>query len=170
MELIDKQNLIIDLRVMGRTIGKKKAVSTRRRIIKSIIEWTVYALLFAVIVWGTPRALAVVLHSDYPIAAITSGSMWPDLKQGDIVFIKGISDKSEVALGEIVVYENEKGFTIHRVVKLNDETLVTKGDANNMEDQPIAYGQLIGEAVEWRDKVIRIPYLGRLSIMFKQKS
>ena len=168
INITNKQNLIIDLRVgEGETRIKGKGISMSKRIIKSMAEWTIYALVFMAIVWGTPQALARVLHTEYPIAAITSSSMWPALKQGDIVLIKGVSDKNEIALGEIVVYENEKGFTIHRVVQLNDNTLVTKGDANNVEDQPVTYDKLVGKTVSWQDKILHVPYLGKLSQIFQ---
>jgi signal peptidase I len=157
---MNKKNNIINLKTEEKE-GKKK------KILKGTIEWIIYVLIFVAIVWGTPKALTKILNTSYPIASITSSSMWPALKQGDIVLIKGVSNKKEIALGDIVVYTNEKGFTIHRVIKLNDETLVTKGDANNVEDKPVAYDQLIGKAVKWRDKVVRIPYLGRLSQIFQ---
>ena len=165
----DRQNLIIDLRepmVVDR--GDLAVVKPKRgkRAARSLVEWVVYIMIFMVIVLGTPRALTRVLHTEYPIASITSSSMWPNLKQGDIVFIKGVSAKEDISLGEVVVYQNEKGFTIHRVEKLNEDTLVTKGDANNVDDKPVSYDKIIGKAVKMGDKPLRIPLLGKLSLIF----
>ena len=50
--------------------------------------------MYVVIVGGTvvglPKALSWYLETPYPMAAITSGSMWPVLKEGDIVFVQGV--------------------------------------------------------------------------------
>ncbi len=149
-----------------RTIGKEH--KSLKKIIRGIIEWALYALVFILIVWGTPTALTKVLHTEYPIAAITSSSMWPVLKQGDIVFIQGVSSKEEVQVGNIVVYENQKGFTIHRIVKMNEDAFITKGDANNVEDDPVRYDELVGKTVNFMNKPLCIPYLGKLSKMYKK--
>lgn len=139
-----------------------------KKIIKIIIEWLIYVVVFLLIVWGTPRALTKILNTDYPIASVTSSSMWPALKKGDIVFIKGISGKDSFKIGDIVVYRNERGFTIHRVVEIRESTFVTKGDANTAKDEPIAYEKLVGKTVDFHNKPIRIPYLGELSQAFKR--
>lgn len=140
----------------------------KKKIIKGLLEWFIYIIIFIAIVYGTPKILVKTLHTIYPIASITSSSMWPVLKQGDIVFIKGVGAKTEVKIGDIVVYKNERGFTIHRVIQMDENTLTTKGDANNVEDAPIAYSELIGKTVNLKGKLIRIPYLGKLSQIFRK--
>ncbi len=146
----------------------------KNKIIKSIIEWLIYAVIFVAIVWGTPKVLAKVLNTPYPIAAITSSSMWPALKQGDLVFIQGVTGKDQVKMGDIVVYRNpstgsgQVGFTIHRVVQLNNDNLITKGDANNIEDPAVTYQEIIGKTVVISGKTLRVPYLGNLSQLFKK--
>lgn len=139
-----------------------------KKIIKGIAEWLIYGMAFALIVWGAPKALAKILNTDYPIASITSSSMWPALKQGDLIFIKGVSGKNDIAIGDIVVYTNEKGFTIHRVVELKEDTFITKGDANNINDKPVEYDKLIGKTVNFKNKPIRVPSLGKLSQIIKK--
>lgn len=140
----------------------------KEKIIKGLLEWFIYIIIFAAIVYGTPKILVKTLNTTYPIAAITSSSMWPALKQGDIVFIKGVGAKIEVKIGDIVVYKNERGFTIHRVIQMDENTLTTKGDANNVADAPLAYSELIGKTVDLKGKLIRLPYLGKLSQVFRQ--
>ena len=41
-------------------------------------------------------------------------------------------------------------------------------DANNVDDNPAAYSQLVGKAVTLGSKTFRIPYLGKISAMFKK--
>ena len=74
-------------------------------------------------------------------AVVLSGSMSPELKVNDLVFVTA-ADEYEV--GQIVVYQLGKTLVIHRIVSLDDEYVVTKGDANNTEDEPVTYRQVKG--------------------------
>jgi signal peptidase len=136
--------------------------------LKNLIGWIIYIAILISLVYGIPRVLAYLLDTPYPMASITSESMWPALKKGDLVLIKGIKDKSEIKVGDIVVYHNPKGFTIHRVIKLNKDTLITKGDANNVSDPPVRYQEIIGKTLSFGKKLIRIPLLGNISILINK--
>lgn len=136
----------------------------KKKKIKKLIGWVLYIAVLAGLVIGTPKALSYFLDTPYPMAAITSGSMWPVLKKGDMVFIKGVHTKGDIEMNDIVVFKNSAGFTIHRVVRMDEKTLVTKGDANNTNDAAIEYKEVIGRALERNNKPIRIPYLGNISI------
>ena len=135
-----------------------------KQFLKSSIGWVLYVGFLVGLVFGVPKALSYFLKTDYPMASITSGSMWPVLKKGDLIFIKGVNDKEEIQLDDVIVFKNEKGFTIHRVTKLNEDTLVTKGDANNVSDKPVKYEDVIGELLTFNEKPVRIPLLGMVSI------
>ncbi len=130
---------------------------------KSVIEILIYLIIMAALAVGTPKALCYILNTEHPVASITSGSMWPALKKGDIILIKGV-DKSELEIGDIIVYENERGFTIHRIVELDEKTLKTKGDANNISDSPVEYEKIVGRTVNLFKKPFRIPKLGNVTI------
>ena len=99
------------------------------------------------------------------MASITSGSMWPELKKGDLILIKGINSKEEINMGDIIIYTNVKGFTIHRVIEMNEDSLVTKGDANNVKDSPIKYEEVVGKTLTINDKPFRIPFLGTIGLI-----
>lgn len=134
-----------------------------RKLLKGIVEFGIYVLIIGGIVWGVPNFLSWKLDTQYPIAAITSGSMWPVLEKGDIVFIKK-TPKEDLQVGDVVVWQNPGGFTIHRIVELKENTLVTKGDANFSEDAPVAYEDVVGRNLRWGEWYVRIPYLGYISI------
>jgi len=136
--------------------------------VKSAIGWILYLALLVGLVLGVPRGLVYVLKTDYPMASITSGSMWPDLKKGDLVLIKGIQDKSEIKVGDIVVYKNPKGFTIHRVVKLDEDTLITKGDANNVNDSPVRYEEVIGKTLTFSKTIVKLPIVGGIGLLMNR--
>jgi len=135
---------------------------------KNLSGWIIYLAILAGLIYGVPRGLVYILKTPYPMASITSGSMWPELKRGDLVFIKGINSKDEVQLGDIIVYKNQVGFTIHRIVKINGDTVITKGDANNVFDSPVKYGEIIGKALIFNQKPFRIPMLGNVSILLNK--
>ena len=136
--------------------------------VKNAIGWILYLALLVGLVLGVPRGLGYFLETDYPIASITSGSMWPELKKGDLVLIKGVTNKDEIEIGDIVVYRNPNGFTIHRVIKLNENTIVTKGDANNVEDNPVGYEEIIGKTLTFNQKIVKIPFLGNVRLLINR--
>ena len=130
-----------------------------KKLAKNILGWVIYIIVLIILIHGIPKGLAYVLDSPYPMAAITSGSMWPSLKKGDLVLIKGVNNKGEVKVSDIVVYNNPSGFTIHRVVEINGNTITTKGDANNISDPTVKYEDIVGKAVSFNKKPFRVPYL-----------
>jgi len=128
-----------------------------------ILNTAVYIGIVAGLLFGLPRFLTWYLETPYPMAAITSGSMWPALHEGDLVFIEGIK-KEEIREGDVVVWRNPNGFTIHRVVRLDEDTFVTKGDANFNEDSPVRYEDVIGRTYQVFGKNARIPYFGMITV------
>ena len=141
-----------------------------KKIIKETVGWIVYIAFLIGLVYGVPRGLSYYLKTEYPMASITSGSMWPVLKKGDLVLIEGIDSRDELRMGDIVVYKNPKGFTIHRITELRENTLVTKGDANNVSDSPVAYEDVIGKTVDWNGKPFRIPFLGSVGLLINKNN
>jgi signal peptidase I len=132
-----------------------------------VLNVLVYFLIVFSIAVGLPRLLSWSLGTQYPMAAITSGSMWPVLKKGDLVFIQAVAP-SDLKVGDIVVYRNRSNntLTIHRIIRLSEDTFVTKGDANFAEDTPATYDDLVGRELTVRDLNMRIPYLGSLTMLF----
>lgn len=96
--------------------------------------------------------------------------MWPVLKRGDLVLVKAVKTKEELAVGDIVVFKNLQGFTIHRITEINEKNIVTKGDANNVSDNPVQFTDILGKTLEYKNgKPVRIPKLGNLSIWLNKK-
>lgn len=138
------------------------------KIFKEIIFWVFYIAILVGLVYSIPKGLAYVLKTEYPMASITSGSMWPALKKGDFILIKGVQSQNEIKVGDIVVYKNPKGFTIHRIVDIKNDMVTTRGDANNVDDTPINFADIIGKPLYFRNKPLRIPLLGMISVYLKK--
>lgn len=134
---------------------------------KLILNIIIYVAIVGGLVFGLPRFLSWVLKTPYPMAAITSGSMWPALNEGDLVFIQGQVPLEKLQVDDIIVWRgaNGQGFTIHRIARLNGSEIITKGDANFSEDQPIQYDQVVGRTLNFRGGPVSIPYLGSITVM-----
>ena len=130
-----------------------------KRFLIVILKVVLYVAFLLLLMYGTPKVLSKVLHTQYPMAAITSGSMWPVLKTGDLILMKG-AHAGEVSVGQIIVFKNTNGFTIHRLIRKEGERYITKGDANNVEDRPIQASDIVGRAVYMGEKPFRVPKLG----------
>ena len=131
-------------------------------------------VLYVVFIGGTvylgPRLLVRVLNTDHPMAAVTSQSMYPDLKRGDLVFIQGVDKAADLRVGDIIAFDSGDGFGIHRIVRIDGPTITTKGDANLIADEPIVFDQVIGRTLTIRGRLAKIPYLGNIPVLFKQTS
>lgn len=145
----------------------RPAAPRKKSLARRAAGMVIYLAVLVGVVVGLPRGLSYVLKTPYPLAAITSGSMWPNLKEGDLVLILGYQgDPREVAVGDIIVFRNPTGtFTIHRIVLKNDKTVTTKGDANFEPDKPVKYKDIIGKAVALGDKPVRLPLIGSISVI-----
>lgn len=133
-----------------------------KSVAKFSLNVAIYVAIVISILWGVPRFLSWKLETPYPIAAITSGSMWPVLKKGDLILIHGV-EPGAVLKGDIIVWQQDNGFTIHRVVSVGEKTVTTKGDANFTEDGPVPHTAIIGKAVDVGGKLFRVPFLGVIS-------
>ena len=82
---------------------------------------------------------------------VLSGSMEPTLSVNDLVIVQ---TADTYAVGDVVVYQSGSSLVIHRIVRVEDEYVVTRGDANNTEDDPVALSAVKGRMV------FAIPFLG----------
>ena len=89
---------------------------------------------------------------------VASASMAPSINVNDLIVVR-ITDKIDT--GDIITYVNNGDYITHRVTKIDDDIIYTKGDANNTDDPPIKKTQAIGKTI------FHIPYLGK-AILFVQ--
>lgn len=120
------------------------------------------ALLVAVVVALALIVIPLLLGAT-PYTVLT-GSMRPTLPPGDLVVTRPTSP-DDISLGDVITYQlrsNEPEVVTHRVVGVGttsdgERTFVTRGDANNMDDDPILGVQVRGVVV------YHVPYLGYLN-------
>jgi len=107
------------------------AAPTGQRIMRGL-TWTFAAILAVVVICF----VFISLHPDYNLRVVLSESMTPTLKLGDMV-LTGPPDSPiapEIESGAIITYKLGKEMVTHRVVAVEGDNLVTRGDAAEEAD------------------------------------
>lgn len=99
----------------------------------------------------------------YQIYNVLSGSMEPTIQTGSLVVVQGVKPEA-IGPDDVITFQDETGnTTTHRVVSIQDESYVTKGDANETIDpMEVMKESLIGKVV------FHIPYLGEWFLLFQE--
>jgi signal peptidase len=124
--------------------------------------------------------LQLALNTESPVVVVISGSMEPNIHEGDLLFIMGVdaeeikSGTAEDKTGDVIVFDARWLWTgapqepiVHRVIGkyLDGDTwmFVTKGDANSLPDpEPVPESNIIGVVVG------RILYIGWVKIFLTE--
>ena len=75
---------------------------------------------------------------------VETGSMENKIHPGDYILLL---KKSKYYVGDIVTFKVKNYFITHRIVKIENNKVVTKGDANNEEDEEINLDQIEGKVI-----------------------
>lgn len=78
----------------------------------------------------------------YSVFSTATGSMYPTISEGDIVFVKIGKD---VKLDDIITYESDGNIITHRIIEIKEEEIIAQGDNNNTQDEPIKKDEVIGK-------------------------
>lgn len=129
--------------------------------VKKVVEAAIMLLVVFTLFINISNYVQIkILHKNiadfygYAFLEVVSGSMEPTINVGDLVIIN-TRDK-EVSLDDVVTFTDTSGsFVTHRVSESVESGLITKGDANNAEDEDIVKAEnVVGKYV------FRIPYFG----------
>lgn len=101
----------------------------------------------------------------YSPLIVQSGSMETEIMTGDVVFVKQ-TDVDSLKPQDIIAFKTGDVVVTHRIVEVlsdgnGEKRFITKGDANNTQDDPISASQVVGVYVS------RIAKIGDLA-MFMQ--
>jgi len=86
----------------------------------------------------------------YTFFEVATGSMSPTMEIGDVVIVK---ITKQVEQNDIIVYIDGENIITHRLIEINDNELIAKGDANNSEDKPIHQDMVLGEVIKILPKI-----------------
>jgi signal peptidase len=117
------------------------------------------AALAVGVIWLNSGALGV------RPSLISGNSMNPVLYPGDVVITQNISPES-IRVGDVIRFHRNGIDIIHRVKEVQNNNpspiFITRGDNNNVEDEPVMADQLEGKLV------LTIPKIGWIGILFRR--
>ena len=82
------------------------------------------------------------LIGKYYIFQIATGSMEHELVAGDYIVVEK-TDNYKV--GDIITYREDGYYITHRINQMDENKIITKGDANNSSDSPISKDKIVGK-------------------------
>ena len=77
---------------------------------------------------------------------VETGSMEDKIHADDYILL---FRKSNYYVGDVVTYKVNDYFITHRIIRIENDKITTKGDANNSEDSEITRDQIEGKAIYW---------------------
>lgn len=120
------------------------------KMIGRILNWLLTVLLAIVLacnlyavgvryITGTPQPAVF----GWSWAVVISGSMEPEIGIDALIIVH---EEDSYAVGDVITYENGNSVVTHRIIAQAPEGYITKGDANNTEDQfPVAHSAVVGK-------------------------
>lgn len=132
-----------------------------------ILNFIIVIVFIMVLVVGYNYFQLQVLNKDYSnffgytVFEVSTGSMAKTLEIYDVILVQITKDVKE---NDIITFKRDGELITHRIMHINGDNLITKGDANNTEDEEITKDAVIG-------KVISVyPRLGIWAKVFSEPS
>ena len=141
------------------------------KVVKKIFRWIFDIILFIILaialimaynhVQVNIRGNTYTTMLGYSAFEVATGSMSNTIEIGDVILVKLIEPNETLSENEIVVFTQDTTLVTHRIIKINGDQIITKGDANNTQDDPISRGQIIGKVVKiipdvkmWKERIL----------------
>ena len=128
------------------------------RVVKKIFRWVFDIILFVILgialimaynhIQVNIKGNTYTTMLGYSAFEVSTGSMSGTMEIGDAILVKLIDQNETVNKDEIVVYSQGTALVTHRIVEVNGNQIVTKGDANNTNDTPIQRNQIVGKVIK----------------------
>jgi signal peptidase len=114
------------------------------KIIKNILLDILILLLLCLVAFSILNRSKPVPIFGYYLLTVKTGSMESTFSIGDYIIVK---ESNNYKVGDIVTYKNGKVYVTHRIIKINGNKVITKGDANNALDPLFNKNKIIGKFV-----------------------
>ena len=119
--------------------------------LKSVIRIVVLVLLAALIGVGIYSMNASMLGGNalpmpfgFGMTVVLSGSMEPELSVDDLLIV---APAETYEVGDVGVFQTQRTAVVHRIVSINGDEIITRGDANTGDDEPITKENIKGKVV-----------------------
>ena len=122
---------------------KTKILAICRRILLAVAAVIIGVRVYA---WNAESLVGnrMPMPFGYGAAVVLTGSMEPTYAIDDVIIAK---EMEHYQVGDVVVYQDGDMVIVHRVVAVDEETIQTMGDANNVVDAPIAKDKVKGKVI-----------------------
>ena len=118
---------------------------------KKVFNFIIYIIIFIIIVLLLYGIIQNKIENKnyinlfgYTFLEEVTGRMSGTIEVGDGIIVKLTSDIKE---NDIIVYKKADNLITHRLIKIEEDRLITKGDANNVPDEPITKDMIIGKVI-----------------------
>lgn len=81
----------------------------------------------------------------YSVFEVATGSMEPAISKNDIIITK---KSNSYEINDVITFAKDKNYITHRILSKNNDTYITKGDANNTADNPVTNEVIIGKVIK----------------------
>jgi len=133
----------------------------------------ILAVILAVLIFW--YGLRFAFRTEYPILAVASGSMEPVLYEGDLIFVEGVQDFSDIHAapedadppGDILVYQGPEDLIVHRAIDKKENAdgsivFIIHGDANpSGANEQVVEDRIVGRYIGFK-----VPWLGNIALFF----
>lgn len=121
--------------------------------VKKIVFVILSILLGLILLFSIYNFVSIkILHKDlasingYAILEVVSGSMEPTIHKGDMIIIN--TKEKNYKENDIITFRGkENEFVTHRIISIDKDMMITKGDNNNTEDDAIKTSSIVGKYV-----------------------
>lgn len=139
-----------------------KKTKRRKKNIARRIVLIIFGIIFGVNIYlGNATGIVgnkLPMPFGYGLANVLSGSMEPTFSKGALLVVK---EETQPEKGQIVVYQSGNELIVHRIINIDKNTITTKGDANNIADEPFDQTQIKGVVI------VAIPVIGTIAEILK---
>ena len=116
--------------------------------VRQIIRWIIVVILIIILSTILIQRVQGAMHPKvfgYGFGVVMSGSMEPNLPVGSFVVIK---EQDDYQPGDIITYNYNNEISVtHRLLEINNETVIVQGDANPIPDPEFPREDIIGEVI-----------------------
>ena len=81
----------------------------------------------------------------YSVFEVATGSMEPAISKNDSIITK---KSNSYEINDVITFAKDKNYITHRILSKNNDTYITKGDANNTADNPVTNEVIIGKVIK----------------------
>ncbi len=104
----------------------------------------VFDLIFILIIIILCAYFVLRYTNQLMIYRVKTGSMENNIHVDDYILIV---KQDDYEIGDVVTFEKGAGFITHRIIKKDGDSIITKGDANNVEDDIIDKNSIVGKVI-----------------------